>query len=460
MRTAAVVRRGALARRSSSSAGGGGGRAATLEKFEGSVMKTYGRYDIVLSHGAGREVWDADGKRYLDMGGGIAVNALGHSHPEVVDVIQEQATKLVHCSNLYYTEPQGQLGDALAGLFADGRADAGGKIFFCNSGAEANEGMFKLARAWGQRDGVDTDPATAKYEIITAENSFHGRTVAAIAATGQDKIKAGFGPMIPGFKHVAFNDLQAAADAVGPQTAAIMIEGIQGEGGIMPATVDYLLGLRKLCDERGILLLFDAVQCGHFRSGRFQSYQTILEEASASGNAEAAAFMPDAVSMAKSLGAGVPIGGFWVAEKHAGLLSAGMHGTTYGGNAMACAVGHKVIEIVHRDGLEENIRAVGDQFAEGFSKLCAAYPTVIADHRGLGLMRGIVLQPKEQIPGFADQDGSPSGQFVNKLHELGMLTVGSGDQVVRVLPPFNTTHAEAEEALSHIETAAKFAAGL
>jgi acetylornithine/succinyldiaminopimelate/putrescine aminotransferase len=239
-----------------------------------------------------------------------------------------------------------------------------------------------------------------------------------------------------------------------------MIEGIQGEGGIMPATVDYLLGLRKLCDEKGLLLLFDAVQCGHFRSGRFQSYQTILEEASASGNAEAAAFMPDAVSMAKSLGAGLPIGGFWVAEKHAGLLSAGMHGTTYGGNAMACAVGHKVIEIVNRDGLEANIRAVGDQFAEGFSKLSAAYPTVIADHRGLGLMRGIVLQPKAQIPGFADQDGSPSGQFVNKLHELGLLTVGSGDQVVRVLPPFNTTHAEAEEALAHIETAAKFAAGL
>jgi acetylornithine/succinyldiaminopimelate/putrescine aminotransferase len=198
--------------RSSSSA-----RGSTLEMFDSSVMRTYGRYDIVLSHGAGREAWDADGKRYLDMGGGIAVNALGHSHPELVDVIREQAPKLIHCSNLYYTEEQGMLADALTGLFADGQDSAGGKVFFCNSGAEANEGLFKLARAWGQRDGVDTDPATARFEIITADNSFHGRTVACIAATGQDKIKAGFGPMVPGYTHVPYNDLDAARDAIGPQ---------------------------------------------------------------------------------------------------------------------------------------------------------------------------------------------------------------------------------------------------
>ena len=236
-----------------------------------------------------------------------------------------------------------------------------------------------------------------------------------------------------------------------------MIEGIQGEGGIMPASVDYLLGLRKLCDDHGLLLLFDAVQCGHFRSGRFQSYQAILEEVTGE-SVEATDFQPDAVSMAKSLGGGLPIGGFWVADKHADLLTAGMHGTTYGGNAMACAVGHKIIDIIHRDGLEANIRAVGDQIDEGFTALRMAYPSVIADHRGLGLMRGLVLQPKHQIPGFANEDGSPSGQFIGKLHELGLLTVGSGDHVVRVLPPYNATATEVEEMLSMFESVAKVAA--
>lgn len=214
-----ATRRGS--RSSSTSSVAAVGRASTLQRFDSSVLKTYGRYDIVLSHGAGRQVWDVDGKRYLDMGGGIAVNALGHSHPELVEVIQRQASKLVHCSNLYFTEEQGMLADALTGLFADGREGAGGKVFFCNSGAEANEGLFKLARAWGQRDGTDTNPATARYEIITAENSFHGRTVACIAATGQDKIKAGFGPMVPGYTHVPYNDLQAAAEAIGPQVCIL-----------------------------------------------------------------------------------------------------------------------------------------------------------------------------------------------------------------------------------------------
>ena len=197
-------------------------RAATLGQFDSSVMRTYGRYDIVLSHGEGREVWDVDGKRYLDMGGGIAVNSLGHAHPEVLEAIGEQAAKLTHCSNLYYTEPQGALGDALTRLFANGQ----GKVFFCNSGAEANEGLFKLARAWGQRDQGDTDPATARYEIVTAVNSFHGRTVACIAATGQDKIKAGFGPMVPGYSHVPFNDLQAVREAIGPQVCPSSILGL------------------------------------------------------------------------------------------------------------------------------------------------------------------------------------------------------------------------------------------
>src|SRR5215510_3813160 len=259
--------------------------AAVQSLFQQNVVPSYGRFDIVLSHGVGSYLYDVTGKRYLDLGAGIAVSSLGHAHPAIIEALTEQARKVVHVSNFYYHESQGRLAQALARLIGPG------KCFFGNSGVEANEGLFKLARKFGHDEG--------RFEVITTINSFHGRTLAGIAATGQAKIKKGFEPIIPGFRHVPFNDLEAMRGAISPATAAILVEGIQGEGGVTPARVEYLLGLRKLCDERRLLLFMDEVQCGHFRTGRFQSYQRILEEGR---GANGGAFLPDGVSMAKSLG--------------------------------------------------------------------------------------------------------------------------------------------------------------
>jgi acetylornithine/succinyldiaminopimelate/putrescine aminotransferase/REP element-mobilizing transposase RayT len=230
--------------------------------FDRYVIPSYGRFDLLLERGQGSYVWDSAGRGYLDFGAGIAVNALGHAHPEIAATLNQQARKLIHVSNLYYNEHQGRLAQRLVELIGPGRC------FFCNSGAEANEGLFKLARKFGHPDG--------RYEVITADGSFHGRTLAGISATGQEKVKKGFEPMVAGFKHVPFNDLDAVRRAITPQTAAVLIEPIQGESGITPATIEYLRGLRQLCDERNLLLMFDEVQAGHFRTGRFQSWQTIL----------------------------------------------------------------------------------------------------------------------------------------------------------------------------------------
>src|SRR5438445_10719586 len=238
--------------------------AAVRALFQKNVLPTYARFELALSHGSGSYLYDVAGRRYLDLGGGIAVCCLGHAHAEITQALLEQSARLVHVSNLYYTEPQGRLARALVNLVGPG------KVFFCNSGAEANEGLFKLARKFGHDEG--------RYEVLTTLNSFHGRTLAGIAATGQDKVKQGFEPMMPGFRHVPYNDLEQTREALSPATVAILIEGVQGEGGVTPATPEYLLGLRQLCDERKLLLLMDGVQCGHFRTGRFQSFQRILEE--------------------------------------------------------------------------------------------------------------------------------------------------------------------------------------
>jgi acetylornithine aminotransferase/acetylornithine/N-succinyldiaminopimelate aminotransferase len=395
------------------------------QTFVDYVVPSYGRYThIELSHGAGNRVWDTQGKSYLDFGGGIAVNSLGHAHPAVLEALQSQAGKLMHCSNLYLTTQQGELAERLVNLFG-----GEGKVFFCNSGAEANEGLFKLAKRFGLESG--------RHEIITAENSFHGRTLAAIAATGQDKIKAGFGPMVPGFVHVPFNDLDAVAAACTTSTAAVLVEGIQGEGGVTPASAEYLLGLRKLCDDRNMLLMMDGVQCGHFRSGRFQSYQQILGEDTT--------FRPDAMSMAKSIGAGFPMGAFWAGPKHADLLSAGSHGTTYGGNPLGCAVAQAVLDVVEKEGLEENVRTNGTYLLDSLKQLQAKHAHVVSDVRGLGFMLGIVLHP-----GVSD---TPAADLVEALHQRGMLTVPAGANVCRLLPALNTTKDDIDECLSILDGA-------
>jgi acetylornithine/N-succinyldiaminopimelate aminotransferase len=330
--------------------------------------------------------------------------------------LNEQARKLVHVSNLYYTEPQAELAERLVRLIAPGR------VFFCNSGAEANEGLYKLARKFGHQSG--------RFEIITAENSFHGRTLAGIAATGQEKVKKGFDPPVVGFKHVRYNDLDAVRNAITAQTAAVLIEAVQGESGIVPATRDYLLGLRQLCDENNLLLLLDEVQCGHFRTGKFHAWQTIVGDG---------AFVPDGISMAKSLGGGFPIGAFWVAEKHRDVLSAGTHATTFGGSPLGCAVALKVLNVIERDRLGEHARELGAFIVDELRKIAAKFPAVIRDVRGIGLMIGVEFSQ------------AAASDVVKRLHEHGVLTIPAGTSVVRLLPALNLKRSEAEEGLRVME---------
>ena len=404
------------------------------ELFAKNVVPSYGRFELVLSHGAGSYVFDVSGKRYLDLGSGIAVCCLGHAHPAITEALVEQSRKLIHVSNLYFTEPQGRLAAELVQRIGPG------KVFFCNSGAEANEGLFKLARKFGHDEG--------RFEILTATNSFHGRTLAGIAATGQDKVKKGFEPMTPGFRHIPFNDLEAARNAISPATVAILIEGVQGEGGVTPATPEYLLGLRALCDEKKLLLLMDGVQCGHYRTGKFQSFQKILE-----GVPGGEKFLPDGLSMAKSLGGGFPIGAFWVRAPYADLLSAGTHGTTYGGTPLACAVALKILEVIDQENLAEQARKLGAWLKSEIERLAKTYPTVIKSVRGLGFMLGIELA--ENIPAFATSDKSAAIQFVNRLHAAGVLTIPAGTQIVRLLPALNLKPQEAGEGISKIEEVVK-----
>ena len=397
------------------------------DRFKQFVVPTYGRFPITLDRGKAAYVWDTDGKRYLDLGGGIAVNCLGHAHPEISQSLAEQSAKLMHCTNFYHFDGQARLAENLAKRLGPGR------MFFGNSGAEASEVMFKLARRLGQTDG--------RFEIITAENSFHGRTMAGISASGQAKVKEGFAPLLQGFVHVPYNDIDAVRSAISPATVAVMIEGIQGEGGIHPATTQYLLGLRQLCDEHNLLLLWDGVQCGHFRTGSFQSFQTILGD-------QIGDFLPDAVGMAKALGGGFPMGAVWISEQYAEVLGPGTHGSTFGGNPMACAVANKILEVIDRDNLAANVRELGHFLIDELSTLREKYPPAIREVRGLGMMIGI-----EMGDGFGSFDESKPAavQWVSALHETGVLTIPAGSSIVRFLPPLNLTKEEAQAGLDLFE---------
>jgi acetylornithine/succinyldiaminopimelate/putrescine aminotransferase len=418
--------------------------AAVQALFQQHVIPSYGRFEIVLSHGSGPYVYDMAGKRYLDLGGGIAVSCLGHAHPAITEALLEQSGKLVHTSNFYYHEPQGRLAQALVSLLGPG------KCFFSNSGGEANEGLFKLARKFGHDEG--------RFEVLSTTNSFHGRTLAGIAATGQDKVKKGFEPMVPGFRQVPYNDLAAMRAALSPATAAILVEGIQGEGGVTPATPDYLFGLRELCDEKRLLLLMDGVQDGHFRTGRFQSFQRIFENGavaktgSEKSNASAfRSFLPDGISMAKSLGGGFPMGAFWVRAPYADLLGAGTHGSTYGGSPLACAVALKILEVILRENLADNARKIGDYLKQKLLQLAKTYPNIIQNVRGLGLMLGMELTPGiASLPG--DTNKSQAVRVANLLHARGLLLIPAGAQILRLLPPLNLRQSEAEEGINIIES--------
>lgn len=374
------------------------------------VLGTYPPAERTLVRGQGSRVWDSQGKPYLDFCLGISVCNLGHCHPRVTSAIREQAGKLVHVSNLFWNENQPRLAALIASH------SFGGRVFFCNSGAEANEGLIKFARKWGHDQG--------RFEIVCMVDSFHGRTLATLAATGRDKYRKGFSPDMPGFRFVPFNDLAALERAVTPETVAVLMEPVQGEGGVIPATPEFIAGARALCDRQNLLLLFDEVQCGMGRTGTCFAYQQYGVE-------------PDAMSMAKALGNGFPIGAFEVQAKYDQVLTPGTHASTFGGTPLACAAGIAVFEAFDQEGVLENCRLMASQFREHLSRLKAKY-AFIREVRGLGLLIGLDL-------------AVPVKDIVQGCRDRGLLVLSAGETVLRILPPLNVTAAEVDEAVTILD---------
>jgi len=386
----------------------------TAELYARHVIATYARFPLALVRGEGARVWDEEDRGYLDFTSGIAVNTLGHSHPALQKALATQAATLVHISNLFLNRPQAELAARIGAMLG-----TPGKIFFCNSGAEANEGLYKLARKHGSGRG--------RHEIITLDGSFHGRTLGGIAATGQLKVKLGFGPPLDGFLNVPAR-LECVAQAVGARTAAIMVEPIQGEGGVRPLPAEFLRALRALCNERGILLFYDEVQCGFGRTGHWCGWH-------ATGAPDA---VPDAVSWAKGIGGGFPLGAFWVREPFDDLLGPGSHGTTYGGSPLACAAAKAVFDTIEKENLLANARERGAQLAAAAGKM----PRV-REVRGAGLLLGVEV---EDLPPLEGEEGTVALRLTKRLIKAGLLVVPAGEQTIRLLPPLNVTAAECDEA--------------
>jgi len=400
-------------------------------------VPNYGRYDVVFVCGRGSRVWDEDGKGYLDFGAGIAVSTLGHAHPRLVEALDRQARELIHTSNLYYTRPQAELARKLVEIVG-----SPGKVFFSNSGAEANEVVIKLARKFGNECADITSGGQPRYRILTFDRSFHGRTMAGISATGQEKVKEGFAPLLPGFNHLPFNDLNAVEKAITEETVAILVEPVQGEGGIYPADREFLLGLRRICDRHGMLLMLDEIQCGLGRLGNWCGWKEIVGED----------FVPDTVSWAKGIGGGFPLGATWIRKRSvqrsaAGpvdlcdLLQPGSHGTTFGGTPLACATSLAVLETIEKDGLLANARTQGD-----YAKRKLEVLPVVKEVRGMGLMLGIELG--DEFVRLAAGAKGPSHVAVIALMRNGLLAVPAGPSVIRWLPPLNVSRSEIDEAVS------------
>ncbi len=379
-----------------------------LELSDRYVMNTYGRIPLTPVKGAGTRLWDADGKEYLDFVAGIAVCALGHCHPAVAEAVAEQARRLMHVSNLYYIEPQARLAQLLV------ENSCGDRVFFCNSGAEANEAAIKLARKYAKLHG-----GPDKYEIITAFKSFHGRTLATITATGQPKYQKGFEPLPPGFKYVPFNDLSALEAAAGPHTCAVLLEPVQGEGGIHPAQKDYLKGVADLCRRHGLLLIFDEVQCGLGRTGRLFAYEHY-------------GVKPDILTLAKALGNGFPIGAMVAKEKVADAFSPGDHASTFGGNPLACTAALATLEYMLSHGVIENAARMGAYFKERLVELAGRF-SFIREVRGLGLLLGLELTI----------EGAP---IVSRCRERGLLINCVDGRILRFLPPLIIGTEEVDQA--------------
>ena len=372
------------------------------------VMPTYGRLPFALSHGRGCWVWDTDGKKYLDGLGGIAVNTVGHAHPKLVAALQDQVGKLIHSSNYYQVPLQEQLAAKLTEV--SGLTNA----FFCSTGLEANEGALKIARKYGHDKGIE------RPEIIVYEKAFHGRSIATLSATGNAKVQAGFGPLVEGFVRVPLNDLAAVRQvaAENPNVVAVFLEVIQGEGGINVSTIEYLQGIRKICDERGWLLMLDEVQCGLGRTGKWFAHQW-------------AGIKPDVMPLAKGLGSGVPVGAIVCGPKAANVFGPGNHGSTFGGNPLAMRAGVETLRIMEEEKLLENAATVGAALKAGIEKELAGVPGFV-EVRGQGLMLGIELD-------------RPCGVLLNRAAEAGLLLSVTADRVIRLVPSLILTAGEAAQ---------------
>ena len=383
--------------------------AKTVDRYKRYILPTYAPQTMFV-RGQGVYLFDADGRRYLDFASGISVCNLGHCHPTVTAAIRKQAAELVHISNLYYNPVTPMLAEKLVSKCFDGA------VFFANSGAEANEGLIKLARKYGSRTG--------RHEIISMENSFHGRTLATLAATGRAKYRKGFEPDMPGFKQVPFNDFDALAAAVTDKTCGILLEIVQGEGGILPADTEYLNKVRALCDEKDILMLCDEVQCGMGRTGTLFAWQ-------------GAGVEPDAFSMAKALANGLPMGGFIVKRKFTDVLTVGTHASTFGGTPLVSAAALAVQQVFDEENVLENCRTQGAYIMNRLREMTAQYGFV-KTVRGRGLMIGVVLD-------------HPAGALSKLLMEKNLVTLTAGETVLRLLPPLVITRAEADEGLAILE---------
>ena len=378
------------------------------------LMPTYARAQLAFERGEGAYLYTADGSRYLDFASGIAVTALGHAHPHLVAALTEQAKKLWHTSNLYQIPGQARLAERLtAASFAD-------SVFFCNSGAEAIECGLKMVRKYQDDFG---DPK--RYRVICCQGAFHGRTLATISAGGQEKHLAGFAPAVEGFDHVAYGNLNELRAAIGPETAAVLVEPIQGEGGLRAASADYLKGLRRVCDEFGLLLFLDEVQCGMGRSGRLFAH-------------EWAGIEPDIVATAKGLGGGFPVGACLAKEKAAKALTAGSHGSTFGGNPLAMAVANAVLDVILADGFLENVRRRAERLNGGLAELVRRHPDRLEEARGFGLLLGLKCR-------------IPNTELMSRLRDKQLLVATAGDNVLRILPPLIVEESHIDVALSIID---------
>jgi len=397
-------------------------RSSAAEMYDAHVLKNYARAPVTLVRGSGTTVWDDQGRAYLDFSSGIAVSSLGHCHPHWVAAVQRQAAELVHTSNLFRNPNQGELARRLVSYAGPGR------VFFCNSGAEADEVLLKLARLHGTRKAGAEGKC---FKVVCAKKAFHGRMFGGMSATPQERVQKGFRPLLAGFSFGDLNDLGSFARLVDDDTAAILVESIQGDGGINPCTPEFLVGLRKLCDERGMLLMLDEVQCGIGRTGRFYAF-------------EHAGIRPDAIAMAKGLGGGYPIGAMWVGERAADLFQPGSHGSTFGGTPLACAAALAVLDVIEREKLLAHVARESVPWMGELARLAGDFPKHVLGVRGLGFLVGL-------------QMASETAPYAAALLERGLLTAVAGSNVIRLLPPLNASSAELSKSVAILRDALKAA---